>query len=294
MAIQTFVADTILTAAQMNALQGNDYNQTVSTKTASYTLVAADKGTRIAMNAAGATTITVDTSLFAAGDTLTILNIGAGVCTVTAGTATVSTTGTLALVQNAGGTLYFTSAGVSVFQADGVTAAAASSGLSLISETTFTTVTSVSLPQDTFSSSYVNYKVVLNFSAVVGNTPTLTCRFREAGTDNTASNYKTQFFGLDSAGATRNESANNTTSISIGTNAANNVYSLNFEIAKPQLAQTTNIFGNYMVLTAAGLYIGRTGGASHESNTVFDSMSFISSTASGLTGVVRAYGYANS
>ncbi len=43
MAIQTFVADTILTAAQMNALQGNDYNQTVSTKTASYTLVAADK-----------------------------------------------------------------------------------------------------------------------------------------------------------------------------------------------------------------------------------------------------------
>ena len=67
MAIQTFVADTILTAAQMNALQGNDYNQTVSTKTASYTLVAADVGTRIAMNSASATTITVNTSLFAAG-----------------------------------------------------------------------------------------------------------------------------------------------------------------------------------------------------------------------------------
>ena len=121
MAIQTFVADTILTAAQMNALQGNDYNQTVSTKTASYTLVAADKGTKIVMNSASATTITVNTSLFAAGDTLTILNIAAGVCTVTAGTATVSTTGSLALAQNGGGTLYFTSAGVSVFQATGVT-----------------------------------------------------------------------------------------------------------------------------------------------------------------------------
>ena len=120
MAIQTFVADTILTAAQMNALQGNDYNQTVSTKTASYTLVAADKGTKIVMNSASATTITVNTSLFSAGDTLTILNIAAGVCTVTAGTATVSTTGSLALAQNGGGTLYFTSAGVSVFQADGV------------------------------------------------------------------------------------------------------------------------------------------------------------------------------
>ena len=124
MAKQTFVADTILTAAQMNALQGNDYNQTVSTKTASYTLVAADAGTKIVMNSASATTITVNTSLFSAGDTLTILNIAAGVCTVTAGTATVSTTGTLALVQNAGGTLYFTSAGVSVFQATGITATA--------------------------------------------------------------------------------------------------------------------------------------------------------------------------
>ena len=122
MAIQTFVASTVLTAAQMNALQANDYNQTVSTKTASYTLVAADKGTKIVMNSASATTITVNTSLFSAGDTLTILNIGAGVSTITAGTATVSTTGTLALKTNAGGTLYFTSAGVSVFEANGVAA----------------------------------------------------------------------------------------------------------------------------------------------------------------------------
>lgn len=113
MAIQTFTAGQVLTAAQVNALQANDYNQTVSTKTADYVLVAADKGTRVVMNAAGATTITVNTSLFSAGDTLFIQNIGAGVCTVTAGTATVSGAG-LALSQFQGGTLYFTSAGVSI------------------------------------------------------------------------------------------------------------------------------------------------------------------------------------
>ena len=124
MAIQTFTALQVLTAAQMTALQGNGYNQTVSAKTASYVLVASDVGTKITMSSASATTITVNTSLFAAGDTLTILNVGAGVCTVTANTATVSTTGTLALAQYAGGTLYFTSAGVSVFQADGVAASA--------------------------------------------------------------------------------------------------------------------------------------------------------------------------
>jgi hypothetical protein len=115
MALQTFTAGQVLTAAQVNALQANDYNQTVSTKTADYVLVAADKGTRVVMNSGSATTITVNTSLFNAGDTLFIQNIGAGICTITAGTATVSTTGSLELAQNAGGTLYFTSTGVSIF-----------------------------------------------------------------------------------------------------------------------------------------------------------------------------------
>jgi hypothetical protein len=115
MAIQTFTAGQVLTAAQMNSLQANDYNQTVSTKTDSYTLVAADKGTRVVMNKATATTITVNTSLFSAGDTLFIQNIGAGTCTITAGTATVTTAGSLALSTWAGGTLYFTSASAAIF-----------------------------------------------------------------------------------------------------------------------------------------------------------------------------------
>jgi hypothetical protein len=115
MAKQTFTAGQVLTAAQVNALQANDYNQTVSTKTANYVLVAADAGTRIVMNSAGATTITVNTSLFTAGDTLFLQNIRAGVCTVTAGTATVTTAGSLALAQWSGGTLYFTSASAAIF-----------------------------------------------------------------------------------------------------------------------------------------------------------------------------------
>ena len=119
MAIQDFTAGQILTAAQMDSLQANDYNWTVSTKTASYVLVAADKGTRVVMNAAGATTITVNTSLFSAGDTLFIQNIGAGTCTITAGTATVTTAGSLALGTWAGGTLYFTSASAAIFFSGG-------------------------------------------------------------------------------------------------------------------------------------------------------------------------------
>lgn len=115
MAKQTFTTGQVLTAAQVNALQANDYNQTVSTKTASYILVAADKGTRIVMNSTSATTITVNTGLFDAGDTLYIHNTNSGVCTITAGTATVATSGSLVLAQNQGGVLYFTSASASIF-----------------------------------------------------------------------------------------------------------------------------------------------------------------------------------
>jgi hypothetical protein len=72
MALTTFTSGQVLTAAQLNAVQANDYNQTVSTKTASYTFVAADKGTRVVMNVASANTVTVNTSLFSAGDNLEI------------------------------------------------------------------------------------------------------------------------------------------------------------------------------------------------------------------------------
>jgi len=89
MAKQTFTAGQVLTAAEMNSLQENDYNWTVTTKTASYTL--------------------------AAGDTVWVHNIGAGTCTVTAGTATVNADVSLDLAQYQGGQLYFTAAGSAIY-----------------------------------------------------------------------------------------------------------------------------------------------------------------------------------
>lgn len=116
MAKQTFTTGQVLTAAQMTSLQqtamlGGD----ASVKTASYVLVAADAGTTVAMNAAGSTTITVNTGLFSAGDIVFIQNRGVGNCTVTAGTATVSSAGSLILPQNDAGILYFTSASAAIF-----------------------------------------------------------------------------------------------------------------------------------------------------------------------------------
>jgi len=163
MAIQSFTIGQTLTAAQMTALQANDYNQTVSTKTVSYTLVAADIGTRVVMNSASATTITVNTSLFSAGDTLVLQNIGAGVCTVTAGTATVSTAGSLAIPQNGSGILYFTSAGVSIFYPSA--GAQVASGLVLVKTQTIGTAVGFETVTGAFSSTYDNYKIIISGGA---------------------------------------------------------------------------------------------------------------------------------
>jgi hypothetical protein len=114
-----------------------------SAKTASYTLVAADAGTAISMSNASATTITVNTALFAAGDTVQITNIGAGVCTITAGTATVNTASSLALAQYESGTLDFTSTSAAIF----IKGAAAGGGgkvLQVVSASTSTSATSTS------------------------------------------------------------------------------------------------------------------------------------------------------
>ena len=284
MAIQTFVADTILTAAQMNALQGNDYNQTVSTKTASYTLVAADKGTKIVMNSASATTITVNTSLFSAGDTLTILNIAAGVTTLTAGTATVSTTGSLALAQNGGGTLYFTSAGVSIFQANGVTAS--SGALVYVGGASPSAAATVSI-DNVFSATYENYliKYNLTFSASSGTR----IQLRVGGVTTAGTGYNSSFFyslmtsaatGNVVTGAAAHWLPSQSGQVSRGT----------IEIYQPFTAVQTSI--TFEGITEDGTY-NMSGGGQHTGATSFDGLHFSLSTGT-ITGTIRIYGRSNS
>jgi hypothetical protein len=116
MAKQSFSVGQVLTAAQMTSLQQTAMGGGEATaKTASYTLVAADAGTVVSVNSTSATTITVNTGLFAAGDTVTIQNWGSGAVTITAGTATVNTAGSLIVPQYDGGVLYFTSASAAIY-----------------------------------------------------------------------------------------------------------------------------------------------------------------------------------
>ena len=124
MAKQTFTSGQTLTAAQMNDLQTNDFNLSVSTQTANYTLVAADKGTREVMNMGSAGTVTVPNNVFNAGDALWVHSIGSGTVSLVAGTGMTlnSSAGTApTLAQWEGGVVYFTSASSSIFFRGGST-----------------------------------------------------------------------------------------------------------------------------------------------------------------------------
>jgi hypothetical protein len=286
MSKQLFVANTILTAAQLNTLQTNDFNQTVSTKTANYVLVAADAGTKIVMNAAGATTITVNTSLFAAGDNLTIANIGAGVCTVTAGTATVSSAGPLAIPQYGGGTLYFTSAGVSTFF--GAAGPAASSGLTLITSGSISNTTSVN---NCFSATYQNYKIVLN-SYVGPAADTVRFRLRVGGADNSAANYSALGITCNlNTGTLSASTQKNATfwSISQSNDMANGL-STSWDLLNPFEAKNTNytpLTFFYGDLTESFLASGI-----HVSATSFDGFTIFPNSGT-LTGTYKVYGYSS-
>lgn len=107
-----FVANAVLTAAQLNAIT----SLPTTAKTASATLTAAESvGYRVTMTSASATTITINTAVFATGDTVFITNLGTGICTVTAGTATVSSAGSLAIPQYGSGVLVMTATGTGIW-----------------------------------------------------------------------------------------------------------------------------------------------------------------------------------
>lgn len=235
MAIQSFSVGQVLTAAQVNALQANDYNQTVSNKTSSYTLVAADKGTRIVMSSTSATTITVNTSLFSAGDTLFIQNINTGVSTITAGTATVTTSASLALAQWEGGTLYFTSASAAIF-IKGAGAAAASGGMTLISETVASASTGISF------TSLGSYKQLLLMWHGIRHSTTgseFTIRFNNSSSANYNINGL-QFVGNN----VTNLSADNATSIK-GFSNTYNIFAFGKSVANAYSG--TDCFGSLLL-----------------------------------------------
>lgn len=286
MAIQTFTAGQVLTAAQVNSLQANDYNQTVSTKTANYTLVAADKGTRVVMNVSSASTITVNTNLFSAGDTVILQNIASNASTVTAGTATVSSAGPLAIPQYGSGTLYFTSASAAIFFPSAVTAATVSSGLTLISSTTIGTAVSSVEVTSAFSSTYDNYRIIV--SGGTGTAGNINMKFGATTTGYyTFTTYTA--YSSDTINVVRQNNGANTGSIFYG--AADGLDGV-IDVRSPNLAKSTCYSGFHVSSDSVNPAFIVNGVLDDNTQYTAFTLTGVSGTMTG--GTIKVYGYANS
>jgi hypothetical protein len=285
MAKQTFTSGQVLTAAQMTSLQSNDYNWTVSAKTANYVLVATDAGTTITMSSATATTITVNTSLFTAGDTLRIQNIGAAACVVTAGTATVTCAGSLSIPQWGGGTLYFTSASAAVYFPNAATGS--SSAFVLISSGSVSASAAITL-DSIFTSTYRNYKVFINGTCSADDSD-ITFRFRAGGSTNSANSYSRKIISAGASTVTTSVATGQTSFTSFMATGQTQVTNETI-IYAPQVAIATGI--QYMsgaVSTNSYEYLGS---GVFTNTTQFDGL-VITPVSGTITAQYRIYGLAD-
>ena len=166
-------------------------------------------------------------------------------------------------------------------------------GLVFITGASFSAVTSVSLPTDTFSSTYENYLVSFNLTTAV-STATMTLRLRASGTDVTSGDYQNMLSNVTNINTSSIIGNNSQTSFNYGTVSASTTYNTLIQVRAPKLAQRTNLYTNQF-FEISGTSLNSVSGAQCFGNTnQCDSLTLISSVASNITGTYTVYGYANS
>lgn len=158
-----------------------------------------------------------------------------------------------------------------------------SGGLTLINTTTFSAVASQSV-NDVFTSSYANYRVLLD---VVGSTDmVIYCRLRASGTDNSSATYNTRRATLESTYTTTYSAT--ATSFHFAVGRATNKSAASFDFFNPKSATQTSALGqSYEPASLIDL-----SGLTFTNTTQFDGFSLLPNTGT-ITGTLRVYGYAN-
>ena len=174
-------------------------------------------------------------------------------------------------------------------------AVASASGFVFVTGATFTTATSFSLPADTFTNTYKNYRIIVVLTALTADAD-FTLRTRTAGADDTSTNYYNAQLGTTSGGTGSNITTEGATSWNVGESDATSItYSLVLDVFQPKTTTRHTCLGSMTCVNKASTtFIFRTMGLQNASTTAYDSLSFISSVASSLTGSYRVYGYSES
>jgi hypothetical protein len=163
-------------------------------------------------------------------------------------------------------------------------------GLTLITAlTTFGPVASVSLANDTFTSTYENYRIMLNTDAASAST--LTVRWRAAGVDASTGPYywaqtQSRFNATSSV-----YGGNNVTSMQLGI-ALGNIASFAIDVMNPKAVKRSKIIFNGVGWEPSG-GAGTTGNivgmGYRDSDTSYDSLTILGTT--NFSGSYTVYGY---
>ena len=177
--------------------------------------------------------------------------------------------------------------------ATGIKWAAAASGGAMIkiASASFSAVSSVSFANDTFTSTYKDYLVLIDLTNCSANM-TIQGRMRTSGTDNTSSSYFNLVEMFDTGAGTGSSIANaNTNIMNLGyLNSGDAWFSGAYTFFNPQLANRTKIQGEGMGISSGfNLVTSRSAGHAFNANTQFDSFSLIASTGN-FTGRYAVYG----
>jgi hypothetical protein len=158
-------------------------------------------------------------------------------------------------------------------------------GLTLISTTSFSAVTSQSLPTGTFSATYANYKIYISLTIATA-AAAITGRLRVSGSDNsTASSYVVQRLVVN--GTDVSASRITDTSFDLGASDTTLVNAIEIDLINPFDATPTGIFYRTLRSTSGGIFY--TTGGTHNQSVSYDSFTFLCSN--NMTGNVRVYGY---
>jgi hypothetical protein len=163
-----------------------------------------------------------------------------------------------------------------------------SGALTKINTTSFSAVSSVSLPANTFSATYDNYKIIVLVSTVSANA-NFNARLRAAGSDNTTSNYEASNIGADypTTAITNNSSGSTQSSwTTFGFAESGNPSYEIIELFNPFASVKTGVLRSGVM----GTYSTFTGGGRFLATTSFDSFTLIRASGN-MTGSITVYGY---
>jgi hypothetical protein len=166
-------------------------------------------------------------------------------------------------------------------------------GLVLITGASFSAVSSVSLPNSSFTSTYKNYKLFFSVTASSA-TPVVIFRFRASGTDDANNMYRQTTLGVQSSGTATN-TVGDRTSFEVGatTSSAGGFIDLDLEINDMASATTIKSVGGFLQYNNGSGHFGQYTSGQINAAKAFDSVSFIASTGT-ITGFYRLYGYSES